>query len=61
MRPGARTPVMSDCYDRGVITPAFAVDHVVPHRGNRTLFWDEQNNWQALCHSCHSKKTNAGQ
>ena len=32
------------------------VDHIVPHRGDPRLFWDEEN-WQALCHSCHSKKT----
>ena len=32
------------------------VDHIVPHRGDPALFWDEEN-WQALCHSCHSKKT----
>jgi 5-methylcytosine-specific restriction protein A len=32
------------------------VDHVVPHRGDRQLFWDTSNH-QALCHSCHSRKT----
>ena len=28
------------------------VDHVVPHRGDRMLFWDSTN-WQALCSACH--------
>lgn len=28
------------------------VDHVIPHRGDDVLFWDESN-WQALCKSCH--------
>ena len=34
------------------------LDHVVPHKGNMRLFWDE-GNWQALCASCHSVKTAA--
>ena len=42
----------------GRYTKATDVDHIVPHRGDRDLFWD-RNNWQALCHSCHSKKTAA--
>lgn len=32
------------------------VDHIMPHRGDADLFWD-QRNWQAVCRSCHSKKT----
>lgn len=36
--------------------PATEVDHIQPHKGNMTLFWN-RNNWQSLCHSCHSKKT----
>jgi 5-methylcytosine-specific restriction protein A len=36
------------------------VDHVIPHKGDRALFWDEANNWQALCARCHALKTNAG-
>ena len=33
-----------------------AVDHVVPHRGDARLFWD-QTNWQPLCKACHAAKT----
>lgn len=33
--------------------PAAEVDHITPHKGNRTLFWDRRN-WQPLCKSCHS-------
>ena len=33
-----------------------ALDHIIPHRGDRRLFWD-RNNWQALCKSCHDSKT----
>ena len=36
--------------------PATDVDHVTPHGMDHDLFWDT-NNWQSLCHSCHSKKT----
>ncbi|MCR4627374.1 MAG: HNH endonuclease [Treponema sp.] len=32
------------------------VDHIIPHRGDLTLFWDE-NNWQPMCQRCHSRKT----
>ena len=37
-------------------TKATVVDHVTPHRGDATLFWDE-NNWQPLCKPCHDSKT----
>ena len=36
--------------------PATEVDHIIPHRGDSTLFWDMAN-WQPLCHACHSRKT----
>ena len=36
--------------------PATDVDHIIPHRGNRELFWDSSN-WQSLCHECHSRKS----
>jgi 5-methylcytosine-specific restriction endonuclease McrA len=29
------------------------VDHIVPHRGNRGLFW-ARSNWQSLCATCHN-------
>lgn len=32
------------------------LDHIIPHEGDMHLFWNE-NNWQALCHKCHSRKT----
>jgi 5-methylcytosine-specific restriction protein A len=34
------------------------VDHIVPHRGDLTVFWD-RSRWQALCASCHGRKTAA--
>ena len=35
---------------------ATTVDHIIPHRGDEALFYDE-GNLQALCASCHSAKT----
>ena len=35
---------------------ATVVDHVVPHKGDDRLFWDESN-WQSLCRHCHAVKT----
>lgn len=36
--------------------PSRVTDHITPHRGDLNLFWDE-NNWQPMCWSCHSRKT----
>ncbi|CAK7037189.1 HNH endonuclease signature motif containing protein [Tissierella sp.] len=49
-------PLCVECLNKDSIVDAMVVDHVVPHRGNDKLFWDETN-WQALCKSCHDKKT----
>ena len=54
-----RNPLCNECMKRGRITPATVVDHIIPHRGDRKLFWDEQN-WQPLCKSCHDRKTGSG-
>ncbi|MBB05611.1 MAG: HNH endonuclease [Pseudooceanicola sp.] len=32
---------------------ASVVDHKIPHRGDRGLFW-RKSNWQPLCQKCHS-------
>ena len=49
-------PLCVRCQAAGKLTPATVVDHVLPHRGDQHLFWD-QNNWQALCKPCHDRKT----
>jgi 5-methylcytosine-specific restriction protein A len=41
-------PLCEECLKGGKATPATVVDHIVPHRGDAKLFWD-QSNWQALC------------
>jgi 5-methylcytosine-specific restriction protein A len=48
----ARHPVCNLCHAEF----ATVLDHIVPHRGSRELFW-EQSNWQALCVACHGRKT----
>ncbi|WP_319022541.1 HNH endonuclease signature motif containing protein [Oceanobacillus oncorhynchi] len=52
-----RNPLCVHCEREGKLTPANEVDHIVPHKGNQKLFWDI-NNWQGLCKTCHSIKTN---
>lgn len=42
------------CYICGA--KATVVDHIIPHRGDLSLFYDV-NNVQPLCQSCHSRKT----
>jgi 5-methylcytosine-specific restriction protein A len=59
-RPNGQRPVMSVCFDRGLVRSARQVDHVIPHRGDERLFWDREGNWQSLCASCGSKKSRAG-
>lgn len=52
-------PLCAECMKHGNLTPATVVDHIIPHRGDMKLFWDESN-WQALCESCHNHKTGYG-
>ena len=49
-------PLCVKCKEEGILVPATVVDHIVPHRGDKTLFWDESN-WQPLCKKCHDTKT----
>jgi 5-methylcytosine-specific restriction protein A len=49
-------PLCVECQKKGILKAATVVDHIVPHKGDQGLFWD-QSNWQALCAHCHSRKT----
>lgn len=49
-------PLCIHCLANGILTPTQEVDHIVPHQGDKDKFWDADN-LQALCKSCHSKKT----
>ena len=49
-------PLCEKCKAEGRYTKATVADHIIPHRGNRELFWN-RDNWQALCKHCHDVKT----
>ena len=49
-------PLCVKCLAKGRYVQATVVDHIVPHRGDPALLWNE-NNFQALCKPCHDKKT----
>lgn len=51
-----QNPLCVHCLEKGLIVPANEVDHVIPHKGDKKLFWDKDN-WQSLCKPCHSRKT----
>ena len=52
-----KNPLCIECKKHGEIRPAQEVDHIKAHKGNYKLFWDHRN-WQPLCKTCHSQKTN---
>lgn len=52
----AAHPWCAVCLREGRYEPAQEVDHIRPHKGDMNLFWD-RDNWQALSHRCHSRKT----
>ena len=52
-------PLCVLCEKEKRITPAEVVDHVVDHKGDQRLFWDEAN-WRALCREHHDKRVDAG-
>ena len=49
-------PLCAECLKHVRYVKATVVDHIVPHRGNQKLFWN-QDNWQPLCKRCHDSKT----
>ena len=49
-------PLCVECQKNGRYMKATVVDHIIPHRGDQKLFWD-QSNWQPLCKPCHDHKT----
>ena len=48
----AKHPICAYCAKNGELTRAAIVDHIIPHRGDKSLFWDSSN-WQPLCAKCH--------
>jgi 5-methylcytosine-specific restriction protein A len=49
-----RHPLCVKCLANGISTSTAVVDHIIPHRGDETLMWD-QLNWQALCKPHHDR------
>lgn len=49
-------PLCRHCENEGYLEPANVVDHITPHKGDQSLFWD-QDNWQSLCKRHHDQKT----
>ena len=49
-------PLCVKCLNQGDVVAANVVDHIVAHKGNDALMWDESN-YQALCKTCHDSKT----
>jgi 5-methylcytosine-specific restriction protein A len=45
-------PLCAYCAQAGKAVAASVVDHIIPHKGNMSLFWD-RDNWQPLCKPCH--------
>ena len=52
----AKEPMCRECMRLGIRKVGREVDHVIPHRGNMSLFLDADN-LQTLCKPHHSKKT----
>ena len=46
-------PLCVWCAEAGLTVAATVVDHIEPHRGDQSKFWDDSN-WMALCRTCHS-------
>lgn len=49
-------PLCVECFKDGRAVEAIELDHITPHKGDMTVFWDKSN-WQGLCHQHHSAKT----
>ena len=45
-------PLCRMCKAQGQLVPAVIVDHIVPHKGDESLFWNVEN-WQSLCRGHH--------
>ncbi|WP_405131887.1 HNH endonuclease signature motif containing protein [Paenibacillus sp. FSL H8-0317] len=51
-----RNPICVECASDGKVTGATVVDHEIPHKGDRAIFWDTTR-WRALCKTHHDSKT----
>lgn len=51
-------PLCVMCQKAGQLIAATVVDHIKPHKGNISLFWDKSN-WQPLCQTHHNSTKQA--
>jgi len=49
-------PLCRICKSKEITKLAKVVDHIIPHKGNYELMWDNSN-FQSLCIPCHNTKT----
>ena len=49
-------PLCAECLREGRLTDATECDHIIPHKGDKRLFFDRKN-LQSLCKKHHSAKT----
>lgn len=49
-------PLCRECLRAGRVTATEAIDHIVPHAGDRGKFFDRAN-LQGLCYQHHGEKT----
>ncbi len=49
-------PLCEECQRQGRLTAAAVTDHIIPHRGDMTLFWDAANH-ESKCIACHNRKS----
>jgi 5-methylcytosine-specific restriction protein A len=56
----ARHPLCAACEAQGRLVAATVVDHVGPHRGDQTLFWDESTGAPACTRGHDGKTARAG-
>jgi 5-methylcytosine-specific restriction enzyme A len=49
-------PLCKHCLEDGIKELATEVDHIIPHRGDMSIFW-KHDNWQGLCTYHHRIKT----
>jgi 5-methylcytosine-specific restriction protein A len=54
----AQHPLCIMCEREQRVAAATVVDHIIPHRGDRKLFWS-RSNWQPLCKPHHDRAKQA--
>jgi len=51
----AKHPLCSMCLSKGLTVQASIADHIIPHHGDRKLFFDPTN-LSSLCQPCHDNR-----